>query len=224
MRLRTLFPVGIVLFALTAAPSDADLINVTGATTLLAAPPPDVRVNVGLESNTQGFLFMEASGLVLSASDGAEITQPGAYGLPLTPGIVGPAVVDVCYFHFDPVGIIGSSITGSFTFDSDIGGLIVTEGGLASSNDINPLTIYSSAGMGLELAAGSGDLVVLSADRRTIFYALGANVAADGFRVGVMEAPEPSTILLLGAGVLECVRRRRRGRALRVAPPERVPD
>src|SRR6266849_4608462 len=97
----------ILLIALTAAlTANADLVTSTGSVSVIA-PPPDVRVNLGLESDTKSFFFTEQRGFILPSAVNVNINGPGVYAsnASLTGGtIAASTAVDSYYLHTDPVG------------------------------------------------------------------------------------------------------------------------
>ena len=100
-------------------------VAITGATTLIAAPP-DVRVNIGLESDTLAPFFVERQDFTLPSGIAVNITKPGTYAsnASLTPGtIAAGTLIDSYYLHTDPVGALAPvhNFDGSITFDSEVG-------------------------------------------------------------------------------------------------------
>ena len=209
MKIAHVIAVGVLLGCMPAS-LYATPIAVTGSATLIAAPP-DVRVNIGLESDTLTPTFTEVQDFILPAALTVNITTPRTYAsvASLTPGaIAAGTLVDSYYMHSDPIGATATlrSYAGSITFDTDILGVIVFDAGFAGSNGIvgHSGTLYSAAGQGLEL--GGPDIVTLLIFNRTLTYSFGANTAADDLRIitagtSARAVPEPSSLLLIGSGL-----------------------
>lgn len=205
------------LLTLAAATSaSASLVSSTGSASVIA-PPADVRVNMGLESDTSSFFFTEMQGLTLTSAVAVNISSSGLYSsnASLTPGSISSGTtIDSYYLHTDPVGAPSNDIIfdGSLTFDTDILGVIVLDAQFAASNAElgNPGTLYSSSGQGLEL--GGPDTVDLSISGRTLTYHLGTSTAADDIRIiTAADVPEPGSLALVAVslGALAMAGRRR---------------
>ncbi len=202
--------------ALTA---NATLISSTGQVSVVA-PPPDVRVNIGDESNSTAFFFTEQQDFVLPSAVNVNITVPGLYSTTgsLTPGtIASGTLIDSYYVHADPVGATTNVrvYNGSLKFSTDVLGVIVTSAQLSATNALlgHPGTLYSASNQGLEFS--SQDSVNLAGDRRTLSLHLVASNAADDIRIitaGSVLIPEPATwVLVASCGAFLLVRRRRAG-------------
>jgi hypothetical protein len=182
-------PVVIASVAWT-TPARADVTAISGSV-LFVSPPPSVAVNV-LESNTNIFLFAERTTLTLPTAITPNITAPGTYPPDaLTPSTI-PAgtVVDTFFLHADRVGTgftVAIKLSGSVTFDSEILGLQIGGDGLVFQSEFlgAPGTAYTPAGFGYELgvACPNGDIVTLSADRRTVSVCSALFDAADDLRI-----------------------------------------
>jgi len=200
--------------------SHADLVSSTGAVTVIS-PPPDVRFNIGLESDTAAFFFTERTGFNLPSAVSVDITGPGTYNsnASLTPGTIAAGTLVNSYFlHTDAVGssALNTRIyTGSMTFNTDIIGVIVLSPQLTTSTAIlgHPGTVYDSVGQGIELGSPE-DTVTISG--RTLSFSFLTNLGADDIRIVtsviVTSVPEPlsSTLMLIGLGALGLRARMRR--------------
>jgi hypothetical protein len=213
MRLRTTSLLAI-LVALLHRSVVAGIVSTSGAVAVIS-PPANIQTGV-LESDTVVSVFAERISHTLSANVGVDITIPGAYVPPvmdpstfLTPDVLlAGAAVDSYFVHLDPV--TNTSLEGSLSFDRDILGLIMTDATLAASHaELGfPGTTYGTQGQ-LEIGQES---ITLSADRRTVSFILNVLPNRDTMRIVTSAVPEPSTALLLFAGVatwLATLRRRR---------------
>jgi hypothetical protein len=130
-----------------ALPVSADLIGTTGQITVIP-PPPSVAIGA-LESNTTLHLFVEKTTFTLLSAVAVNISAPGYYGEPLTPGTVpAGACVDSTYIHSDKVGAAGSAeFHGVVTFDTDVLGIIVRQPQFNNSNPQlgAPGTVYPAS-------------------------------------------------------------------------------
>jgi hypothetical protein len=163
----------------------ADIVNTTGAVTVVA-PPPSLSLGQ-FESATEIRAIREQS-LVLSAPVGVEIKTPGTYMSPGSPGFIAAGTaVQVYLFHEDIPGTGLITLTGSVTFDTPILGIITSEGGL-DATDLSlgvPGTVYNT-GEPLRGTFDSSpqDQITLSADLRTVtFDAYRTSTYVDQIRV-----------------------------------------
>ncbi len=157
--------------------------------------------------------------------------------------------IDSYFLHFDPAtnntGLADSSGSLSITFDTDIIGLAMDNGGIVGStagldetddgsNNANgnvfegpsPMTIANGGSRGFELGTGTAaDRFSISSDRRTITI---LNIFANGIdqmRIFTVAAvPEPATFALFGAGALGmlCMLRKRRRTTAAATAGDRV--
>ena len=188
--------------------ASASVIGTTGQVSIIPAPA-NATVNGPLESNTTGFLFAEQTGLVLPSTLTVDFTSTGAH----TANPVGPlptisagAHVDSYYFVIDPIGSDANNLQtfdGSFTFSSDILGVIALDPEFASSDATlgHPGTLYSGSGVAFEMGSPR-DSFDISADRRTLTFSTAANTASDNLRIITSAVPEPGSAVLVVAGLL----------------------
>ncbi len=180
--------VGITITSPTAGPC-----SLTDPTSVVERINPPVSVKLDkLTSNTCVRLFDERQDLRLDKVLKVDISKPGTYDEPrdLTPASLPiGTVVDSHFLHADNIGSAKIRLIGSVTFDADILGVIVTDGGLDKSDWVgSPTTAYPAKLQlrGLELTgppANGGDLVTISADRRTITFNVGFSTVLDSIRV-----------------------------------------
>ena len=157
---------------LTGKATVAEVVSISGATTLLDPAPASVATDV-LESDTEIFLFVERQNSPLSSNLAAVLASPGlsfsGTALPSTAIISAGTAVDSYLFHADKVGSAGAiTVSGTASFDSDILAVIVRTGTLAASDPVigSPTTAYSTAtNRGLE---NVDDVVTISSDLRSI--------------------------------------------------------
>jgi hypothetical protein len=204
--MRTLYIMSCILSLVSIA--SAGVIGTTGQVTIIA-PPPDVTVNGPVESNTTGFFFTERTGLALPSTLTVDFTSTGSHTAnpvaPL-PTISAGTLVDSYYFVTDPIGSDVNNLRnfdGSFTFSTDILGVIALDPEFASSNAAlgHPGTSYSASGVAYEMG-NPRDSFIISADRRTLTFSSSANTAADDLRIITSAVPEPGSAVLIVAGLL----------------------
>jgi hypothetical protein len=173
--------------------------SATDPTTTVERISPPVSVNLNkLTSNTCVRLFDELQDLTLGRSLKVDISKPGTYDQPrdLTPvWIPAGTSVDSHLLHADNIGRAAVRLAGSVTFDADIIGVIVLDRSLDRSDYLgSPTTSYPTEleDRGLELAgplANGGDLVTISADRRTLTFNVRFSSALDQIRVLTANGP-----------------------------------
>jgi hypothetical protein len=165
----------------------------TDATTTVEriSPPASLKLNQ-LTSNTCVRFFDERQDVTLQKALKVDITQPGRYEFrkslnPTSKLAVGTSV-DSHILHADNVGTAKIRLQGSVTFDADIIGVIVTDGSLDKSDILgSPGTMYPNGldhrGLEFEGLSKGGDIVVLSADRRTLTFNIRFGSVLDEIRV-----------------------------------------
>jgi hypothetical protein len=207
----------LLLLALTAAlTANADLISSAGQVSVIA-PPADVRVNLGIQSDTQSFFFTEQRNFILPSAVNVNITSAGTYtsNASLTPGtIAASTAVDSYYLHTDPVTTTNHLYVGSVTFNTQILGVIVLDALFNASNGTlgHTGTLYSASGQGLELGSPT-DAVTVTIVGNTLSFDFATSTAADDIRIiTAASVPEPSMLpilLLMCVGLCFAVMRRR---------------
>ena len=218
----------LLLTLMAALTANADLVSSSGKVDVIA-PPPDVRVNIGLESNDTAFFFTEKRGFILPTPVDVNITKAGTYNsnASLTPGTIAAfSIVDSYYLHADPVGSTANTFfyAGSMTFDTTILGVIVLDNLFAASNGTlgHTGTMYSSIGQGLELASPT-DGVTLEISDKTLDFSFSTSTAADDIRIiTASTVPEPSQLPILSlicVGLCFAVMRKRSVRGRRAQGP-----
>ena len=184
-------------------PAFGGVIAVSGSVALIPAPG-SVGMNVGIESDTTAFLFLERTHFALSNSLTFNIGEPGFYNdvALFTPGtLVAGTVVDSYYLHVDAVGQLHNfAFSGSVTFSAPVLGIITADPAFLGSQILGAGTTSYSPGFGrFEFYE---DTVTLSADRHTVSLTTITNVGADDLRIITVAAPEPSTVLLFATGMV----------------------
>ena len=218
MRRSILLVTAAISGVLSTSAAVASPLSFSGAVTVIAAPG-DVQLHA-LESDTLAPLFNEVSNMVLADPLLVDITTAGTFNSPasLTPGSIAAGTpVDSHYLLTDPVGAPTSYAVryqGSITFSSDILGIVALNT-YATSDPIlgYPGTLYTNHA-GIAIDFGVPDVLVVSADRRTVSFDLTSGPGADNFRVitAATPVPEPASILLVGFGLTGFVARVRRRR------------
>ncbi len=220
--------VWLVLFSasifLGARQAGAEVIGTTGSV-LAISPPPSI-VNGQLTSLTFTHLFQEKSGLVLSSDLTVDVTSPGQVqtSAHLTPGIIASGTTIDSYFLMSdtptPTGA-GPIVTfaGTVTFDTPVLGVIVTTQRLATTDAtlgaIGTSYLPSTEFRGFDgptFSASSlvvADLLVLSANRRTISFEFKSEFYNDQIRIITAVVPEPATLLLASSVIVVLTMRRR---------------
>jgi hypothetical protein len=144
-----------------------------------------------------------------------DFTAPGTYPGPPAgplPSLLAGTYVDSYFLITDPVGANQSpthEFKGSITFSTDILGLITMDSEFATSNLLlgHVGTIYSLGGYSQD----QGDIITISADRRTLSFDMFSAPAADNIRIiTAADVPEPTTVVLTGTGLAAFIARRRR--------------
>ena len=211
---------GCAIVMIGATNAGAAIIGTTGQVVEIAAPASVVPG--ALESNHQIRAFDELQQFVLPVDVIVNITSPGRYDEPgdLTPGVIATGTdVDSYLLHADKLGLGGNKLlTGSVTFDEAILGVIVLGSALRSSDAVlgAPGTTYPGSMWnpfrGLELRRCQ-DFVIVEPDLRTIQVHFRVGWAVDQIRVITAApepaAPEPGALVLLLAGSMLGLRRRR---------------
>lgn len=138
-------------------------------------------------------VFKERGGLQLAAGDTVwlEVSEPGpvASDTSFSPAALPPGTwVNSHVVHLDPPGDGTARARGSVTFDTNVLGVIVSDGGLEASHAVlrAPGVDYpvGLAGRGLEFAgAADADTVEISPDRRTVSVSAAAGSAIDQVRI-----------------------------------------
>jgi hypothetical protein len=204
--------------------TEAAVVGTTGSV-LAIAPPPSI-ADGQLVSPTFAHLFQEKATLVLRPSLPVDVTSPGLVqtSADLTPGIIpSGTMIDSYYLMSDTpnTGRVPSIVTfaGTITFDAPVLGVIVTAPRLQQTdvalgaNGTSYLPSHEFRGFdgptfsGLSLAVA--DLLVLSANRRTITFDFKSESYSDQIRIITAVVPEPSTLLLAASVVLIVSTRRR---------------
>lgn len=201
-----------------ASAAGATPIGFSGAVTIIAAPA-DAQLHA-LESDTAAPLFNEVTNLLLALPLLVDITTTGTFDTVASPtpgSIAAGTAVDSYYLITDPVGApttFSRRYLGSITFSTDILGIVALNT-YASSDPIvgHPGTLYTNHA-GIAIDFGVPDVLVLSADRRTVSFDLTSGPGADNFRVitAATPVPEPASMLLLISGLVGVATRLRRRR------------
>ncbi|MDJ0660362.1 MAG: Ig-like domain-containing protein, partial [Crocosphaera sp.] len=162
------------------------IVETIGNTTEIA-PPSSITLG-SLESNSEAFVFLEQSGLVLPSDLDVNITLPGnVTGSGSTsPGTVASGTVINSYFlHFDPIARNTATISGSITFNSDVIGVIFGNNLLNNTDSLLGAsdTIYSTGLSDRAVDIAYYDDLALSEDLRTLSFDLRASDFVDQLRV-----------------------------------------
>ena len=200
------------ILCVSATPGFATPISFTGAATPIAAPASASLHAV--ESDVLAQFFTERTGFLLPSNVTVDFTAPGTYpGPPVgpLPSLLAGTYVDTYFLITDPVGANQSptrEFRGSITFSTDILGLITMDSEFATSSALlgHPGTTYS-----LGYSQDQGDIITISANRRTLSFDMFSAPAADNIRViTAADVPEPTTVVLMGTGLAAFIARRRR--------------
>jgi len=198
-------------------PAAANIIGVSGA----AFPTPDANPsylpNAFQDPNSPPprVHWWNEAGALLAAplSDVLDIVAPGVYGGPFSSalGDLAPGTrVDSQYLYFDPLNT--RSAVATFTFDHDILGIVVLTSHLAATDSLRRIPAPypgnpSFNARGIEFGP---ERITLGANRRTVTVNLTASSPGDQIRVITSGVPEPTSLLLLGAGLVGLAARRKR--------------
>jgi hypothetical protein len=212
-------------FLLASPRAGAAIIGTSGQVVVVS--PPASAANGDYESNTEIRAFAERQDIVLNTDVAVDITNagtsPSGAGTNLSPGTIPTGTLIRSYLlHADVVGAPtvenAVALAGSATFDANVLGIIVLSDGLNSTNTYPGLSSVNYAfnsQRGLEInpaGGGTSDVIMLSADRRTVTVSLRGGPNVDDLRV--ITAPEPGTAGLIGVAAVGFLVRTR-GRACR---------
>jgi hypothetical protein len=195
---------GVLLFPLCVLSGHAGIIAVTGQAVVVPAPS-----TVLTPSPTQSLIFAEKQDFALPSNLAVDINTPGTFNsmASLTPGTIPTGtLVDSYYLHS---GISGTATApsffdGSVTFDTPILGVEGLDLSLSGTNSILGLatTTYPTGSVSQGFEFGNPrDSIIISANRRTLTFSNETTGAADDLRIVTAAVPEPSSRLLIGAGV-----------------------
>ena len=188
----------------TFVPPSGGACSATDSTTTVEriSPPASLKLNK-LTSNTCVRFFDERQDVTLQKALKVDISRPGRYELrrslnPSSKIAVGTSV-DSHILHADNVGTTNVRLQGSVTLDAAIIGVIVTDGSLDKSDLLgSPGTKYPNGldHRGLEFAglSNGGDIVLLSADRRTLTFNIRFGSVLDEIRVITANPPRAPSI------------------------------
>lgn len=211
---RTTIIVAGVSLGLMAHRSNADVVGVGGAGTLIS-PPMSLDVGV-VDSATTIFSINERQGLVLPYDLAVDATGPGYFDSmsSLNGGVIAAGTpISSHLIHMDTDLDVHGLIEATFTFDFPILGVIVTRAGLDASDvdlgfatTLYPLSDYR----GPELNAA--DRMSLNEDGHSIWVKLQQTTEVDQIRVITAAPPVPAPGALAALGVTGFMGGRRRRR------------
>jgi len=202
----------LILFCASAVPALGTPISFTGAATPIA-PPANASLG-SVESDTLAQFFTERTNFQLPSNLTVDFDVPGTFPNPPVgplPQLLANTSVDSYFLITDPVGSDQAPLRefrGSITFSTDILAIITLDSEFATSSPVlgHPGTIYS-----LGYSQDPGDIIAISADRRTLSFDMFSAPAADNIRIITQASvPEPTSLLLLGTGLTVAMARRRR--------------
>lgn len=199
---RTLFVLSLCLL-LSPAAVKADIISFTGDVTVVA-PPSSVDLT---DTGAAALLFAEQS-LVLSSPLAVDISAPGSYAslASLTFGTIAPGTdVSSYYLHtWYSTDILGTVYSGSITFSTPILGVEALSPSLVNTNSLlgSPTTTYTTFVLNQGYEFGTQiDSLTISGD--TLTFLNETYGKPDDLRIiTATSVPEPSTLLMLGTGLL----------------------
>lgn len=184
-----------------------------GGSTVVAAPPADIRLNIW-ESSTETRVWAEnsvvlASPMILNAVNTGLIALPGD----AVQGEIAAGTEIASYMlRADPVGDVQVSLSGFVVFDSPILGVRILRGALDGSDALLglPGVIYNgNTQRGLEITDPVQDSLSISPDRLRIDFSYVVGEWTDDIRI-ITAVPTPGSAAgaLMGAAFLACRRRR----------------
>jgi len=198
--------------ALTSSVATAGISFTTGDA-LETAPPIDIAPN-NTTDNDNFIVFQEQSAVASPVAIPLDQVVGGLtdQNSDLVSGMVDAGIeFNSFYIHVDSDGSSTQEFLGSIRFTNAILGVIVTSGGLNSTDILlgNPGTSYptNASLRGLELF-GNQDAFTISDDRRTFTYDGRVSTAIDGIRI-ITAVPSPGALALLSIGAVSCMIRRR---------------
>ena len=203
---------------LAATTADAGIASTSGAISVIAHPTGTLASN-NLESDTTIYAWFEQT-IVNPGTQSFDHRGAGTVNSngSANAGSATPGLAESYIVHFDHAGGGSASISGaSITFDEAIIGVWQTTGGLSGSDaQWTPAGLTYGALFARRYELGTGgnsDRYSISADLRTITILNTFTVGNGVDQLRILVNPEPSTIALMGLGVLglaSIVRRRRR--------------
>ena len=205
---RTLFLLGLCLLVLPTAVK-AQVTGVTGNATLVSAPS-----SVGTGTGAAESIVFAEQSLGLSSPINVNISGPGTYNsiASLTPGTIAAGTdVNSFYLHsWNSTDLTGTVYSGSITFATPILGVEALDPSLVATNSVLglPTTAYFTTAVGQGFEFGTQiDSLTISGD--TLSFLNETFNAPDDLRIitagAAAPTPEPSILLMLGAGLLALV-------------------
>ena len=189
-------------------------VDMASLSNVITADPAPSRITEGtLESNTDGFLFVEKESFVLPTD--VEVNHNAA-GTSTSHGAIAGIVpagtmVDSFYLSYDLLGDPSAFTTATMDiiFEWPIVGILTGDDQI---NDVDALlgalyTTYPTGNVGLEVGS---DSLTISPDMKTLTITMGVTAGnLDQIRI-LTVVPEPGSMALLGAGIVGLIARRRR--------------